>query len=438
MSNVFVIDTNLKPCNPVHPGRARLLLKQQKAAVYRRFPFTIILKAVSTESPEPLRFKVDPGSKTTGVAIVNDATGLVVWAAEVTHRGQKIKADIESRRAIRRNRRSRHTRYREPRFLNRTKPKGWLAPSLMSRVYNIETWLRRIRRVCNIVEISMELVKFDMQKMVNPEISGFDYQQGELVGYEVREYLLEKYHRKCVYCSKENVPLQIEHVVPRAKGGSNRVNNLVIACEPCNTKKGARNIEDFLSTKPDLLKKLKVSLKRPLKDAAAVNATRWCLLNKLKATGLLVECGSGALTKYNRSSQNIEKAHWTDAACVGKSTPELNINGVVPLVIKAFGHGNRQMCATNKFGFPSRYREPIKMRYGFQTGDIVKAVSGKHIGVEGRIIVRKRASFSLCKLDIHPKNLTRVHRQDGYDYPKTIQKGGKRIPLSPKDDSPLR
>src|SRR5260370_22580611 len=99
--------------------------------------------------------------------------------------------------------------------------------------------------------MSMELVKFDMQLMEHPEISGVEYQQGTLQGFEVREYLLQKWGRKCTYCGTENVPLQIEHIYPRAKGGSNRVSNLCLACEPCNTAKGTQAIREFLAKKPD-------------------------------------------------------------------------------------------------------------------------------------------------------------------------------------------
>ena len=122
MSKVFVIDTNKQPLNPLHPGRARLLLKQGKAAVYRRYPFTLILKrAVEQPHLEPLRVKIDPGSKTTGIALVNDGSSEVVWAAELMHRGEQIKRDMDKRRAVRRSRRQRKTRYRKPRFDNRGK-----------------------------------------------------------------------------------------------------------------------------------------------------------------------------------------------------------------------------------------------------------------------------------------------------------------------------
>lgn len=194
--------------------------------MFRRYPFTIILKR-EVESPivDPLRLKVDPGSKTTGLAIVNDASGEVVWAAELTHRGEAIKAALDARRSVRNKRRQRKLRYRKPRFLNRRRPKGWLPPSLLSRVANIETWAHRLVRFCLIAEISQELARFDTQAMQNPEISGVQYQQGTPQGYELREYLLEKWSRKCAYCGIENVPLQIEHIIARARGGTDRASN---------------------------------------------------------------------------------------------------------------------------------------------------------------------------------------------------------------------
>jgi 5-methylcytosine-specific restriction endonuclease McrA len=349
--SVFVVDTNKTPLAPCHEDRARRLLKSGKAAIYRRFPFTIILKhAVENPQVPDLRVKLDPGSKITGVAVVDDKTGKVVYAAELAHRGQAIKAALDDRRAIRRSRRNRQTRYRKPRWLNRRRKAGWLPPSLQSRIANILTWVQRLARVCNITAISQELVKFDMQLMENPDISGVEYQQGTLAGYEVREYLLHKWERKCTYCGKENIPLQVEHIVPRAKGGTNRVSNLCLACEKCNLAKGTRDIKDFLKKKPDLLKKILSQAKAPLGDAAAVNATRWELFRRLQGFGLPIECGSGGLTKYNRTIRELPKTHWLDAACVGKSTPEtVTIAGVRPLFIKACGLGCRHRCLPDKY-----------------------------------------------------------------------------------------
>jgi 5-methylcytosine-specific restriction endonuclease McrA len=224
MSHVFVVDTEQRPLNPVHPARARRLLTSGKAAVWRRYPFTIILKwAVPDAQPAPLRVKIDPGSRITGLAIVNDATGQVVWAAELTHRGQRIRDALLARRAIRRNRRQRHTRYRSARCDNRRRREGWLPPSLESRISNVLAWVARLRRYAPVGAISQELVKFDTQLLERPDLSGVEYQQGALAGYEVREYLLEKWGRSCAYCGATGMPLHAEHIIPKARGGSNRV-----------------------------------------------------------------------------------------------------------------------------------------------------------------------------------------------------------------------
>lgn len=426
MSYVFVLDTNKQPLNPVHPGHARLLLKQGKATVFRRYPFTLILKcAVPEPQADPLRLKLDPGSKTTGLAIVNDATGEVVFAAEIAHRGQAIKQALDDRRIVRHSRRGRKTRYRKPRFQNRRKPKGWLPPSVESRLANTATWVRRLMRLCPITALSQELVKFDLQQMDNPEIRGVEYQQGTLYGYEVREYLLEKWNRHCAYCGAKDVPLQIEHIHPRTRGGSDRVSNLTLACETCNQRKGTQDVRDFLKDKPDTLKTLLAQAKVPLADAAAVNMTRWALYERLTAFGLPVEYGSGGLTKFNRTQRSLPKTHWLDAACVGKSTPEvLYVQRIIPLRIKAMGHGSRQMCRMNKYGFPRTSPKQARKVHGFQTGDIVRAAlpSGKYTGIHvGRVVVRSTGSFDITTSGgivqgIGYRYCQAVHRCDGYSY----------------------
>ena len=421
MSNqIFVLDTNLKPLTPCTAGMARSLLNAGKAAVFRQYPFTIILKKEVIANPEPIEIKIDAGSKTTGLALVKDEK--VIFGAELSHRGQAIKNSLELRRSLRRGRRNRKTRYRQARFLNRTRAKGWLAPSLEHRVFTIMTWVGKFIKFAPIGSIVSELVRFDLQQIENPEISGIEYQQGELLGYEVREYLLEKWDRKCVYCGAENVPLQIEHIHPKSKGGSNRISNLCIACQPCNLKKGVQSITDFLAKKPDVLKKVVAQAKRPLKDAAAVNSTRWALFNALKATGLPVTTASGGQTKFNRTRFNLPKTHWLDAACVGQ-VENLEIVTSQPLQVKATGHGTRQMCRTDKYGFPSRHVPRCKFVKGFQTGDIVKAVvtTGKKIGeYVGRVAVRSTGSFNIAASaliqGISHKYCKTIHRKDGYSY----------------------
>ncbi|MDM3854062.1 MAG: RNA-guided endonuclease IscB [Aphanizomenon gracile PMC649.10] len=425
MSKIFVIDTDKRPLDPIHSAQARQLLRNGSAAVFRRFPFTIILKEARPDSSiSPLRLKIDPGAKHTGIALINNATGEVVFAAELKHRGFAIRDALTSRRQLRRSRRTRKTRYRQPRFLNRTRPEGWLAPSLQSRIENIKTWIKKLRQFAPIGAISQELVRFDMQLMANPDIQGKEYQQGTLTGYETREYLLEKWNRQCAYCGVKDVPFQVEHIHPRAKGGNNSITNLTLSCEKCNTKKGTKDIKDFLKKDPSKLEKILKQAKKPLADAAAVNTTRFALLFVLKATGLPVETGSGGLTKFNRSQQKIEKTHWIDAACVGQSTPILNIKGVKPLLITANGHGTRQSCRTDKHGFPNRHCSRTKFHFGFQTGDIVKSVvkTGKKIGEYiGRIATRATGSFNISTRNglvqgISYKTCKTIHKKDGYGY----------------------
>ncbi len=424
MSNnfVFVLDSNKKPLLPCTPGIARSLLKANKASVFRTYPFTIILKkSVEKQEVKQCKLKLDPGSITTGIAILQD--NKVIWVAELTHRGQQIKDDLESRRSLRRGRRSRTTRYRKARFLNRKRPDGWLAPSLKHRVLTTMTWVNKLIKLIPINSIATELVRFDTQKIINPDISGTGYQQGTLYQYEVREYLLEKWNRTCAYCGAKNIPLEVEHIVPKSKGGSNRISNLTIACVPCNQTKSNRDIKDFLANKSSLLHRILSQAQTPLKDAAAVNSTRWKLFNTLKETGLPVTTGTGGQTKFNRTQQQLEKRHYLDAACVG-DTPQLEILTLQPLLIKCTGHGNRQMCGTNKYGFPIRHRSNQKIHKGFETGDIIKAIvtKGQKIGnYIGRVLVRASGSFDISTVTgrvsgISYRYCSHMHKKDGYQY----------------------
>lgn len=266
-------------------------------------PFTLILKyAIENSLIRPLTLKIDPGSKFTGMALLGGEN--VIWGCELEHRGYQIKQALESRRSLRSNRRNRKTRYRKPRFDNRKRNKGWLPPSLMHRVNTTETWVKKLMRYAPITEIWIEKVKFDLHKMQNPEISGIEYQQGELQGYEVREYLLEKWGRECSYCGKKYVPLQIEHIHPKSKGGSDRVSNLCLACEKCNQKKANKPVEEFLKENPEKLKKIKSKAKQSLKDATAVNATRNKIV-EVMGNSLPIKTGTGSQTRTYPTNTKI-------------------------------------------------------------------------------------------------------------------------------------
>lgn len=416
MQRVFVLDRNRQPLDPCHPARARQLLRAGRAAVLRRQPFTIILRdrTIAESVTHPHRAKLDPGSKATGIALVQEETNRVVWAAELRHRGEDIKRRLLARRVLRRGRRNRKCRHRPPRFRNRRRPAGWLPPSLRSRVENTLTWVRRLRKYAPVTAISLELAKFDTQKLQNPEIAGVAYQQGELFGYEVRAYVLEKFNHTCAYCGATDAPLEVEHIVPRSRGGSDRVSNLTLACRACNQAKGDRTAAEF--GHPAVQERAG----RPLRDAAAVNATRWALWRELSALGLPVEVGTGGRTRYNRARLHLPKSHWIDAACVGESGERVFVPPTLrPLAIRARGHGKRQRCRTDRFGFPSRHAARAKCYLGFQTGDLVRAVvsTGKYAGRHvGRVAIRHRPAFRLCGFNVHPKYLALLQRADGYEY----------------------
>lgn len=423
---VFVLDRNGKALMPCCEKRARLLLERGRARVHRVLPFVIRLTDCFAQACafQVLRLKLDPGSKTTGIALVREFNGgiAVLNLFDLLHRGRQISEALIARRSMRRRRRG-NLRYRAPRFLNRRRPKGWLAPSLQHRVDTIMAWVRRICRWAPVSALNTELVRFDMQALENPEISGVEYQQGTLAGYELREYLLEKWGRKCMYCDKEGVPLQVEHIHAKANGGSDCISNLGIACQPCNQKKAARDIKDFLKKDLTRLARILAQARRPLKDAAAVNATRWALLNSLKSTELAVEASSGGRTKYNRCRLDVPKTHALDAACVG--VVEAIADWQRPtLAIKATGRGSYQRTRLDKYGFPRGYLMRQKAVKDFQTGDMVRATvtSGKKAGsYAGRVAIRASGSFNIQSgkevvQGIGYRYCTMVQRADGYGY----------------------
>ena len=413
---------------PCTEKRARLLLERGRARIHRLLPFTIrvVDRKAEDSAFQVLRVKLDPGSKTTGIALVRETSNQGVAVAnlfELVHRGRQISQALTARRAHRRLRRSK-LRYRAPRFLNRgNKGKDGLAPSLQHRVDTSMAWVRRLERLAPISAISTELVRFDMQALENPAIEGAQYQQGTLAGYEVREYLLEKWQRKCAYCDAKDVPLQIEHIQPKSKGGSDRISNLTLACPCCNQKKGSLPVDVFLVKKPELLKRILAQAKRPLKDAAAVNSTRVALVNALKTTELVIETASGGKTKFNRNQFNIPKTHALDAACVG------DIAGITgwqkpTLCLKAMGRGSYQRTRLDKFGCVRGYLTRSKSSHGFQTGDMVKAIvtKGKKTGsYSGRAAVRASGNFNIqtstgLVQGVSHRDCKVVQRGDGYGY----------------------
>jgi 5-methylcytosine-specific restriction endonuclease McrA len=423
MQRVLVVDKNRKPLMPCLPARARELLKQGKAMILRRYPFTIILRERQGGDIQALQMKLDPGATNTGIALVGHfKRGLYcIWAAELRHRGQTVRANLLKRRLFRYNRRSRKTRYRAPRFLNRHKSSGWLAPSLLSRLNNIVTWFKRLSKFSPISHLSMELNRFDTQALQNPQINGVEYQQGELIGYEIREYLLEKWQRQCAYCGKRNIPFEVEHIIPKSRGGSNRISNLTLACRDCNQRKSNQTASEFGYPH------IQAEAKCPLNFSAAISSVRWTLFELLQATGLPLELGTGGRTKFNRCQQAYPKTHWVDAVCVGKSGQAVIIHPKhQALLIIAKGRQCRRMVLIDKFGFPRSKAKSSSRVFGFTTGDLVRAIvpKGKKTGQYlGRLAVRSRGSFNISTSLETVQSISHhyckiIHASDGYTYEK--------------------
>lgn len=417
---------------PCSQKRARKLLACGRARVHRLYPFTIRLVDLSFEACklQPLRLSIDPGSRVTGICVARveptqdaDPVMHITFLLELVHRGQAIRDALLRRAAFRRRRRGANLRHRAPRFDNRRRTAGWLAPSLQHRVGTTIAWVTRLRRLAPITHLAQELVRFDTQLMQDAEIRGAQYQQGELAGYEVREYLLEKLGRSCQYCDATGVPLDVEHIVPRSRGGSDRVSNLTLACRCCNERKGNRSVEEFLAHDPVRAARIKARAKAPLKDAAAVNATRLALFGALRDSGLTVEAATGGRTKYNRVRLGIAKTHALDAACAG-TLSDVRGPAQPALQVTCTGRGSRCRTRVDSFGLPRGYLMREKSVHGFRTGDMVLAdvPSGKKAGAHvGRVAVRRTGSFNLqtdrgVLQGISHRHCKLVARGDGYRY----------------------
>ncbi|MEU7828058.1 RNA-guided endonuclease IscB [Nonomuraea sp. NPDC049129] len=250
-----MLDRHGKPLQPCRPGRARQFLKAGRAVVVRHTPFVIRLtdRALADSTVAGVEIGLDPGSKHTGIAVFTErgASRAGKYSVQLDHRGAAIRDKLTARSRYRRGRRSRNLRYRAPRFLNRAKPKGWLAPSLRHRVDTTMSWVARLGRWAPVRAIQIERVAFDTHAMsAGKPLEGVEYQQGTLAGYEVRQYLLEKWGRTCAYCGAAGTRLQVEHIHPKARGGSDRISNLTLACQPCNQAKNTTPVEEFLRNTP--------------------------------------------------------------------------------------------------------------------------------------------------------------------------------------------
>ena len=226
---VIALDKNKRPLGFITERRCRKLFEKKRAVMYRMFPMVVILKDKDARTIENLpcyRIKLDPGSRYDGISIIDDEHNRIMFSMHIEHRAEQVKSNLDTRRAARRNRRSRETMYRRSKFADggtftQKGNEGKLPPSILSIIGNTETWVKRFKKWINITASSFESVRFDTQLLDNPDIEGVQYQQGTLQGTEVKEYLLIKHRHTCQYCGgacKDPV-LEVEHKRPKSRGG---------------------------------------------------------------------------------------------------------------------------------------------------------------------------------------------------------------------------
>ncbi len=355
---VYVLNMRGQPLMPTTPKKARLLLKEKQAKVVQRSPFTIQLNYVTGETKQPIILGIDAGYSKIGFSAVTDKQELI--AGKLTLR-KDVSNKLTERRMYRRTRRWKLW-YRKSRFNNRkaSKPKGWMAPSIK---HKFDSHIRLVEQISKFLPIShtiIEVASFDIQKMQNPDISGIEYQQGTLFGYTIRNYLLEKYRHCCAYCKKANIPLEIEHIIPKSRGGTDRVDNLTIACHCCNLKKSNKLASEC---SPKLRKQIIAIKKRDnqsFKAATFMTMVRWKMVEQLKC-----QYTYGDQTKYDRTKIGLSKSHVNDAFVIAGGNKQQRTKF---FDVKQIRRNNRCL-QINRKGFKPSIR---RQRYKYQPYDLVR------------------------------------------------------------------
>lgn len=377
---MYVLNIEREPLMPCKPAKARKLLRDGKARVVQRTPFTIQLLFECENEVQDVTLGVDAGSKMIGLSATTEDK--VLFEAEVDLRNDITKL-LADRRSLRRTRRSRKTRYRKARFLNRKKPDGWLPPSIRSKINTHIKVVEKVHKILPISQVVVEVAQFDIQKIKNPEISGAEYQQGDQMGFwNAREYVLYRDGHKCQHCkgkSKDKI-LNVHHIESRKTGGD-APNNLITLCKTCH--------DDFHSGKIEL----KIKRGQSFRDASLMNIMRWFLWDKLKELYPNSKLTYGYITKNKRIKNGLEKSHRTDARCIsGNSLAE-------PLdhwyFYKQVRCQNRQLHKVNPKRGIRRANKAPRYVYGYQLFDEVE-YQNEPCFVFGR---RSSGYFDLRKLD---------------------------------------
>lgn len=386
---VFVLNMRGEPLMPCGPRKARVLLKEGKAKVYKRTPFTIQLTIPTGETKQEISLGVDAGSKLIGLSATTEKA--VLFEAEAELRNDIVDL-LSTRREFRTSRRNRKTRYRQARFNNRKKPKGWLAPSIENKINAHLKAVDMIYEILPVTKLIIEAASFNIQKIKNPNISGKEYQEGDQLGFwNVREYVLWRDGHKCQGRKGcKNKILNVHHIESRKIGGD-APNNLITLCKDCHDAYHAG--------------KLKLNLKRgqSYRDATFMGIMRWSVYNRFKDLYSNVSLTYGYITKNTRIRNSLEKSHIVDARCISGNPLAKPDDSYY--YFKQVRKQNRQLHKANpKKGIRQANKAP-KLVYGYQLFDKV-LYEGQECFIFGR---RSSGYFDLRKLDG-----TKVHASASY------------------------
>ena len=349
-----------RPLAPCHPNRARELVNRGRARFqYKRGIRCIILNKTNipkVRNQAKVDLRIDPGSRNTGIAITRDnpdGSRASLIGIEIHHQGKAITRRLIKRRQLRRNRRYRKARFRKPKFNNRTKPDGWLPPSIRSRLQNTLTWVKRLSRLLPVRDVHVETTTFDSQLLRDPDIQGKKYQQGPLYQANLRTAVRLRDQNQCVYCNRtgKNNRLELDHAIPKSRGGKDRYDNLLASCSACNRKKDNQSLESFLKRRPAKLQEVRAKLGQVLADPTHMNIIIPELIRDLREQGWAVVRHAAATTAAGRRMCGIEKSHHGDAAVTGCPNG-LNQIPRAPITIQAAGRGTRQRIIPDKHGTP--------------------------------------------------------------------------------------
>lgn len=415
---VFVINKDGDPLMPCKPQRARLLLKNKKAEISNYKPFTIKLLQKTSNYTQDLTVGVDLGSRHIGLAISSKTKVLAKGEIELR---QDVKTLLETRKTYRQSRRNRKTRYRKPRFLNRKKEPLWLPPSIKSRIDNTFMWIDRFASLLPNPKLNIEVGKFDVAKMINPEIKGIDYQKGQQYSYhDVRYFVFDRDNYTCQVCHQKNKILNTHHIIYVSKGGSNRADNLITVCTDCHTSKNHQPGEILHNW---MIKNKKT---RSYKEGPFMNTLR----KRIFITYPEAYITYGSTTTPRRKVLNLDKTHYNDAIAIsGVDDVFVNVDSIFK--IKQFRKKKRSLHeATARKGRKNPNREQkrnaknTKEENGIALNDYVKVLGQKGFvsgfcqggiyvkDIDNKYITMPGKNYKQCRT----KDITVIHHNNNWQF----------------------